>query len=284
MLRLSGFSGSALGLALALAGAPRAHANITYYDTFKVQYFSQISTSQPVTTTGFGGFANVNASLASDLSGGTVTSSSPLSPMTLTGSGGNYSFGIFPATKVLLDADFPNGTTYTFHLTGGTYNGQSAAVATPATDDYSATVPYFTGSTYTTLQNFNVANLLNLTFNSYATPAGVNTPLTYIEIDKVSDSSAVYSTNGTNTLTSASVGANTLAPATQYDLSIVYSARLLTTNAGFGTATSFAAYDLRTDLFFTTAALTATPEPASFGIAGLGIFGLLLAVRRKRTA
>lgn len=279
-----------LAVCLTVAGAsafltaPRADAAVLFYNTFKVESFNQTSSAQPATAAGFSGFANVNASLATDLSGGEVISLSPLSPMGLTGSNGNYAFGMGFGTKPALDAGFPNGATYTFLLTGGTFNGQTASLTAPATDDYSATVPYFTGSTYLTLQNFNTANAINLLFNAWAAPGGVNTPLTFVGINRVSDGSTAYATSGPNTLTSALVGANTLLPSTQYDLDIVYSARLSTANAGFGSATSFSAYDLRTDLLFTTApAATATPEPASVFLMGFGAL-VVISISRKSAA
>jgi PEP-CTERM motif len=110
----------------------------------------------------------------------------------------------------------------------------------------------------------------------------VNSPTTFLGISKVSDGGLAFGTSGPNSLTSALVGANTLLPGTEYDLDIVYSARISTGDAGFGTATSFAAYDVRTDPFFTTAALDATPEPASFGLAGLGALLVALRTIRKR--
>jgi hypothetical protein len=103
--------------------------------------------------------------------------------------------------------------------------------------------------------------------------------LTFIGITNVATNQTVYSTSGPNTLTSATVAANTLAPGTQYDLDIVYSDRVSTMNAGFGTATAFTGYDLRTDLLFTTAA--AVPEPSIPLLTAAGI-GLALAARAAR--
>jgi hypothetical protein len=273
-------SGLALTVGLLLTATP-AHSAILFYNVFKTQAYSQTSNAQPVTPTGFGGFANVNASLATDLTGGTVTSLSPLSPMALTGSNGNFAFGVGVATKAVLDIDFPNATTYTFNLTGGTFGGQSASLATPASDEYAPSVPFFTNNLFSALQGVNSTAAINLTFNPFIAPAGVNTPLTFLLINRVSDGTIAFSDSGTNTLSSAFVAANTLLPGTQYDLSIVYSDRLLTANAGFSGATAFSAYDLRTDLFFTTAAAaTATPEPSSLLLAAAGM--AIVAISRRR--
>jgi PEP-CTERM motif len=91
---------------------------------------------------------------------------------------------------------------------------------------------------------------------------------------------SVYGTSGSNTLNSATVAANTLAPGTTYDLDIVYSNRNLTPGPeGFGNSNAFYSYDLRTDLLFTTAA--SVPEPSTLVLAGLGV-ALLLGVNVVR--
>jgi hypothetical protein len=255
--------------AAALLGESSARADIVFYDIFKNTAYTQSSNSQPTTPIEFFGSVGVTATNNSDLTGGNVTSSSPLSPMTLTGSNGNFAFqspGF--SSKSTLDMDFPNGTTYTYNVTGGTFNGQSATLATPASDEYASTVPFFTGNTFNALQGVDPSTAINLTFNTYSTPSGVNTPLTFIGITQVSDGKLAFSTSGDNTLSSALVSPGTLLPNTKYDLDIVFSARNLTKNAGFTDATSFTAYDLRTDLIFTTGA-AAVPEPSTITMIGI---------------
>jgi hypothetical protein len=109
---------------LALSCASSAHADILFYNIFKVQNYFQTRDAQPATPTQFGDFANVNAESSADVTGGEVTSSSPLSPMEFTGSDGNISFGIGLGTKADLDADFPNNATYTFALTAARLTGR----------------------------------------------------------------------------------------------------------------------------------------------------------------
>jgi hypothetical protein len=270
--------GVVLGLAALLVGSP-ARADITFYNVFKDQSYVQTSDAQPTTPTGFQGTVNVDASSPSDLTGATVTSSSPLSPMTLTGSNGDYAYPVVFATKAAMDAAFPNGTTYTFTINGGTFGGQTGTLSTPATDQYAAAVPYFTNNTYTTLQGVNAASTINLTFNPYT--SSLNTPLTFIGITNVSTDQLVASVSGPNTLSSATFVANTLAPGTTYDLDIVYSNREVTAGPpGFGTSSAFYSYDLRTDLIFTTA--TSVPEPSTLilGVVGLALLLGVNVVRR----
>ena len=269
----------ALGLAALLAGAP-VRADITFYNVFKDESYTQNSNDQPTTPIGFQGSVAVNASSPTDLTGATVTSSSPLSPMTLTGSAGNYAFGEGFAAKSIMDTDFPNGTTYTFLINGGTFNGQTGTIATPASDQYSATVPYFTDNAFTMLQGVDASSTIHLTFNPY-TSTGLNAPLTFIGITNVGTGQLVYGSSGSNTFSSATVAANTLAPGTTYDLDIVYSNRNATAGPpGFGNSTAFYAYDLRTDLTFTTASV---PEPSALLLAGQSLaFVLGVSVFRGR--
>jgi hypothetical protein len=270
-----------VGLAwvLALLASPSARADITFYDLFKVIAYDQTSNAQPTTPSEYFGNVGVSASSPADLTGGQVTSTSPLSPMTLTGSNGNFSFstpGL--SSKAALDTDLPNGTTYTYTLSGGNFGGQSATLSTPSSDAYASAVPYFTNNAFTALQNVNAHSAITLTWNAFTAPTGVNTPLIFIGISEVSTGQSVFGISGDNTITSTTVAANTLLPGTQYDLDIVYSARLQTPNAGFTDATSFTAYDLRTDLVFTTA----VPEPSSILLLGAGAAWLAWTRLRRR--
>ena len=270
-------------------------ADITFYDIFKIQRYSQTSTGQPLAPVSFQGDANVTANSPGDLTGGTVTSASPASPMTLTGSNGNYSYGAAFATKAQLDTTFPNNTTYTFNLTGGNYNGVSATLTLPASDQYASTVPYFTGSTYTMLQGVNSSQNFDLNFNSFGLSSLANFAGTYITITDIATGTTVFSTSGSNSLTSALVAGGTLQAGTQYDVSVDFSERFTTTypfssvfqpgnpnpDYGFSGSTSFWAYDLGTDAVFTTAA--AAPEPSNVWLilAGLSVISFV-AVRPRR--
>jgi hypothetical protein len=120
---------------------------------------------------------------------------------------GNYQSTLL-ASMAILSADFPDGTTYTYQISGGTPGSETATLSTPASDKYSATVPYFTNNGFTSLQDVNASSAINLTWEAYATPAGVNTPLTFIGITQVSDGASVFSVSGSNTFTSTTVSAN----------------------------------------------------------------------------
>src|ERR1051326_175787 len=247
------------GLAL-IALAPGANAAITSFEVFKTLTYDQIAqvpNGQPFNFTGYGGYARIIYNNNADFTAARVTSLSPLSPMVLSGSNGLFVF-FAPnvSTKQVLDTDFPNGTLYTFSLSGGTLGAQSASLSPPAADGYATSVPVFSNNTYNLLQGVDPSAAIPLSWNTWSAPTFINTPLTFVTINRTSDNLSVFSTSGNNTLTSTSIPANTLQPNTQYTAVLAFSARSVVVGAGFGGSPSGAAYDLITSLTFTTGAAT----------------------------
>lgn len=263
---------------LALAPSPAAAA-IQYYRLFKVAWYQQTGNSQPTTPTNFSADVDIIFSNPGDFTSAQVTSASPSSPMTLgflTPQFAIYSTGY--ASSFARDTDFPNSTTYQYGISGGSLGTQTASLSTPSTNLFPSQVPYFTGTTFDQLQGMNPANPFQFNSNGYTAPGGINSPLSFFGISRVSDGQLVFGVSGTNTDTSLVLPANTLEPETAYTVGLVYSSRIATPNAGFSGATSEVAFDLRTDLAFTTGLV---PEPATNLLLALG--GLtLLAWKRYR--
>jgi hypothetical protein len=182
-----------------------------------------------------------------------------------------FAFSQSYSTLAALDADFLNSTTYQYTISGGSLGTQTASLTTPGGDLFASAVPYFTGNTYTALQTLNPAAPFTFTINGYTPAAGINNPLTFFGITRLSDGQLVFGASGDNTLSSVVVPANTFQANTLYDVDLVFSSRIDTPNAGFGTATSEVGYDLRTDLTFSTP----IPEPAALTLAAAGVAGLL---------
>src|SRR5262249_40098891 len=156
---------------------------------------------------------------------------------------------------------------------------QPGSRAPPATDWFDATVPYFSGSVYSHLQGMNPAASLLLTFDAYTPEAGINNPVTFVEISRVSDGLKVFSTSGPNSMTSVLLPPGTLQPTTAYDIDVAYSSRIDVQNAGFAAATSQIGFDRRTDLTFTTAAV---PEPPAFALVASLAATLAVMMRLRR--
>ncbi len=258
--------------------ATSARAEIDFYRFFKTDFYQQTSTAQPVALDSAVGTVDILVSSDTDFTAAQVTSTSPLSPMTLSSpSSGSSAFSQTYPTTAARDTDFPANTTYEYAITGGTLGTQTASLTTPASDLFAAVVPYFTGTTYDQLQGMDSSNDFTFTINGYDAPVGGNNPLIFFTILRASDLQPTFSDTEPNTQTSFVVPGGTLEPGTAYIVDLDYSSRLDTANAGFGGATSEIGYDARTDLGFSTA----VPEPSAFALAVIS--GLILLGRRQRT-
>jgi hypothetical protein len=249
-----------VGAWLLLLHLAPASAAVTYYRWFKTATYEQTSIAQPLAPHYFGA-VDVLFSDPLDLTGGTVTSTSSLSPMHLSKSTPTYfNYEMNFTFLAGLDVNFPNSSSYTYNIFGGQLGSQTASLTPPANDLFPAAVPFITGTGYSQIQGMNVGVPLTLTWSGYTPAAGTNTPLIFLSITRVSDGHVQFQTQGDNTLTSALIPANTLAAGTAYDLDLVYDNRIDTSHAGFGGASSEVGFDNRTDITFTTAAV---PEPSS---------------------
>ena len=279
---MSGCSVQKRGAILAVAtlfawAATDSQAAITFYSLFVTNGYEQTSNAQPTLPLSYSGDVSIDFNNAGDLTAANVTSPSPLSPMTLNVGTLNADFGQTYASAAQRDTDFPPSAEYQFNISGGSLGSQSASLSRPGTDAFAADVPYFTGTTYDDLQGVDATTTITLPFTGYAAPLGVNDPLIFIGITRVSDGALVYGDSGPNTLTSFTVPAGTLQPNTDYDVNLVYSSRISIAEAGFATATSQMAYDLRTDLLFTTG----VPEPSTVALGALA--AVAFAAYRRRT-
>jgi hypothetical protein len=264
-------------LAVTVLHARDARADVNFFRLFKTESYQQTSNAQPSTIVGTAGNANILYSDPADFTAAQVDSTSPLSPMTLSANGpGVFDFGQAYPTVGDLDTNFPDNTIYAFSIAGGNLGPDAAALNTPATSIYAAQVPYFNGTVYDQLQGMDSTAPFNFTLDGYDAPAGSNTALTFFALIRVSDGALIYSDVGANSQTVFSVPGGVLDPGTAYYADLDYSSRIDTPNAGFGGATAEVGYDLRTDLYFTTA----VPEPGTFILAGLG--GLALLAWRRR--
>lgn len=255
-----------------------AHAAIGGYRTFKGAGYLQTSSAQPTEPIGFSADVDIIFDNPSDFTSAQVTSTSPLSPMTLDIPSPGFTW--FPrgyATAADRDLDFPTNATYEFQVSGGSLGTLSAFLSTPPTNLFPSEVPYFTGTTFDRLQDLNVAMPFQFEFNGYIAPAGTNEASIFFGISRVADGQLVYGMSGPNTQTSFVIPANTLEPDTSYIVALDYSSRINAPNAGFSGATSVVGFDLRTDILFMT-----VPEPSSLALIALGAMGLAARVWYRR--
>lgn len=255
-------------------------AGITFYNTFKNARYTQNSNAQPVSPSNYFADATIISNNPPDLTSAQVTSSAPLSPLTLNNTGsGRFSTALNYASQAAMDAAFP-GTTYQYNISGGILGSTSASLTTPATDLFASQVPFLSGTTFTQLQGLNSANAFTVTWPGFTPQAGINDAIIFFSITRVSDGATAFSSGALgNSQTSVLLPANTLLPNTAYQFELDYSSRIRTTNAGFGNATSSVGFDLRTGGNFATAPV---PEPSGMIFLAASVIAFPAARRPRR--
>jgi hypothetical protein len=278
------FGAGALALAFLVGAAGRpARAGITFYDLLKSMDYIQTGPSAPVTPVEYDGNAGI-ASAVGDFTNASVTSSSPISPYGMTSFPGGASWFLGLTTKAQFDADIPNGTTYTFNVSGGSLGPQSATLTLPATDKYAANVPYLTGGSYNALQGMDASTPLTLTFDPFAAVSGMNFNFMIVNVWPAGNSQPLINASRANTASSYTLAANTLQPNTSYTFGLSYFVDNYTLNGGFGQATEEYGYSESTFVNFKTGPAT-VPEPSTLAGAATGILiGLAYGWHRRKNA
>jgi len=249
----------------ALVLAPSAPAAVSAYQLIKEAVFTQSSDGPPTAD----GYAAVEAiSGASSDFTGVVFSGGP-SPITLTGSNGNFQASQSFASQADLDTAVPNGTTFTFTLSGGTLGGQSGSLTSFSTAQYPTSAPYLSGTSFDSLQNANASSPIDLTFN--AGPLGLGI---IIGTTTGGPSYANYSISGDSLV----LPANTLQPGTSYEMFIFSLAGA--TFSGFDGAVGLMDEGDVTTLTFTTSPV---PLPATVWLLLSGLGALMILGRRRKS-
>jgi hypothetical protein len=271
-------------LALALP-VPEARADLTNFDSFGNMEYTQTANNTVPTGPPLDFFASrLFYSTAGDITAANGTSGTQPSFSYTNQAGQGYALfqtGFISAAQ--LAAYQQPSENLTFSITGGNLVGLSGISPNYGSPLYTSAVPYLTGNSYHSLQGLNASQSDSITFNGFSAVAGSNESDIFITITNTSNNSVAYSTELTNTTTSLTLLANTLAASTTYNLEVDYSSRLNGTGSFNGTNTPFTAgYDVRTEIGFTTAAPSVVPEPASLALTAIGVASALLVARRRR--
>lgn len=261
-------------LSAALAVTALSQAEILFFDSFHTQDFVQTSNTSSSLLGAF------YASRIVDSEAGGITSGL----LTIPG-GTNYNMTSTPvssgsevifqtnyyADEAALLAAFPSGV-YNFAINdGGLHSGESATIDV-GDKVFADTAPLLTNGSFDALTHADGSQTTNISWNPWApASSGPNTAITFFSIYDFTSSSYVVSNSGD---ASSYVG-ETLLPGEltaghQYEFDLYYSSRVEIGGAGFENSTSTDGADLHmTGLF------TATPEPASMAVLGIGIVALL---------
>ncbi len=200
-------------------------------------------------------------------------------------SGSDYHFqtGAY-STQAQMDTAFPTGT-YSATGTGGAFGPKTTAFSY-ASDRYSASQPYLTGTDYSMLQGVNAKSAITLHFSPYIADSTVSDQFRFLTIFDLTTNTISYQNGFLPTTTnSLTIGASVLNSGDSFSYELIDSNRIVvpSTNSQFDTTLLF---DRRTSGTFRTA-VGAVPEPGigQFGsmVAIFGI-GLSLYAGRKKTA
>jgi hypothetical protein len=265
---------------LAQGGRP-SRADVTNYNAFKNNEYSQTSNAQPSTAVGFFATAALSYSTAGDVANVQVATGGSTSPLTLSSTpGNNFNYGASFSSQAAMNAAFPSGNPYTFQISGGTLGTQSATLNTPSTDLFSS-IPFLTGTNYSQLQGLDSTLSHTIGINGFTPVTGTTDSFIFMTITRQSDNAVVFQQSFLSaSTTSINVAANTFAAGTAYNIDLDYSSRITTANAGFGTSSSLISFEQRTEIGFTTAAV---PEPSSVVLTGVGAASAILVLRRRRS-
>jgi hypothetical protein len=276
-----------VAVGLSLSAAAFAPAQVTGYDFFRSQFFTQTANNiAPVTPDTYqinarvfsstyydpslGDFAQTNGS------GGVLNDLGPYNG-SYSYSGGyevNYIDNAF-TSQSSEETSFPQGF-YQYTLS----DGSTATVSVPSTA-FADAVPYFTGNTFNSLQNANVANSLNVSWNTISNSTDQNAQLAvFFDVFDFTTGSFVYSNFSDGSYTGDSIAAGTLTAGDSYQASLFFSSRYynMDPNAtgAFTGVGNLVGFDYATSINFQTQAV---PEPVSLVALSLGSLVLL---RRKR--
>lgn len=277
---VSRFSFAALAALLSLTAAQPVLASLLPSIGFETnENYQQVSATPPVNPTNYSLEISVTFTNPGDYSGASVTYPGPGSMVLPATKSTQFAFFQSYATLGALHAAFPLGA-YNFTIDAG--NQQPTVIAQVA---YSADlfetsgVPALTPVTFNGLNGMNPSAAFNITYNSFTPNANSNLPITYFEVNDLSNNNAaVLFLSNPPSSTGFTLPANALLPNHNYSWELVFDDNLRSQNASLNL--SQIESDVITNGTFTTGA--ATPEPATFGLIGVGVAGLAVLRRGRR--
>ena len=270
----------AVAAAVGIFAATPASAQLQAVDIFKNTTYDQTSAAAPTTAAGY--FFDVGATMTNpgDFTSASLTYPGPASPLSLgLTSPTQFGYGSPFVDQATFNASYPLGF-YTVTVSNGGSN--VSETMNDASDAYTVDVPALTAATFTALQGLNAGHGLTIQFNSF-TPDGATTPGASAAFFSIFDSAfnTVFTSGGLDpSTTSIYLPAGTLKADTTYSWELDFSDRIVGADPNGLPIFTTQGFDMRTDGSFSTA----VPEPATWAMLMLGLFGSGAALRRRRVA
>lgn len=267
--------------ALLICGAPSAGANaISFVDSFRNQSYTQTGNGNSLIFSQAFFSGELNSVSANAYSSVTMTYPGPGSPVSLSEVSPPSTLYRFQTpslpTKAAMDAAFPVGT-YTF-----TTNTPDTANLVYAADDYPLSLPYLTGTDFSSLQGMNPANPFTFDLSPFITGATANSSFIFLTIFDFTSGTFVFSDDFLpSTTPSVTLPANTLAFGHSFGYEVIFDNRDTVSGTGAANFPPFIGFDIRTDGSFTSEQRP-VPEPTTLALLGLGLAGLGFSRRRKQ--
>ena len=271
--------GSVIAATLLVWSTPAQASSISFVGTFRNDAFTQTGNGSSLTFQQSFFSAELDTTVSNPYTTATLTYPGAGSPQNLPQTSPTvYRFQTSGLpSQAAMDALYPFGT-YTFKgVNGGTTDTTSVSYTM---DDYPQSLPYLTGTDYTSLQGMNAAQPFTFHFSPDVTGSTASNSYIFFTIFDFTKGAFVFNDGFLSpSTTSVTVPANTLTAGDSFAYEVDFSNRDLVPSPGAAFEAQLG-FDVRTNGQFAAAPAT-IPEPATLTLTALGLVGVVSRYRRR---
>jgi hypothetical protein len=260
--------------------APAVASSISFVESFRNQSNTQTGNGNSLTFQQTFYSADLITTVANPYTSAAMTYPGPGSPRNLPQtSSTDYGFQTPAlASKAVMDAQFPTGT-YVFKGTNGATTDTASYNYT--TDDYVLSVPFLTGTDFTSLQGMDTSKPFTFHFSPDVTGPNATFSFIFFTIFDFTKNASAFNAGFLNpSTTSVTLAANTLTGGDLFGYELDFSNRDLLPSPG-AVFQAQLGFDVRTDGTF-RAAPAAVPEPSTLALLGVGSLAARISARRRK--